>query len=436
MSQKNIFSRLQGPLAVSDIYDKVAELSAQVEALKTAPATTTTTTINNTTTVTDITGASGQASVPQFAFIPNLTTVPSNNPTTGAPYAQNGLLIQVGRNFYVYVGAPTYQWIPVGVTESGIANCEWLTSVAGTNTITAITSQAYTALASGFLARIIPAHTNTGAVTLNVNSIGASAVTKYGSVALSGGELVANTAYLLLWDGTQWQILGAFAVLEAAVAAAEWAVGVAGTNTITCTTATAYTSFGSGFLLRLVPANTNTGAATIAVNGITAVAVTKNGSIALTGGELIAGQCYLLMWDGTRMQIVGQMGFGGSSGSFTPVISFGGASVGVTYSVNAGQYYTDAGGMIHATLQITLSSKGTSTGAALISGLPATAGAQWEAMIEATSMSGLTGSMSANVQNGTSEIQLSQWGATGVAAVTDTVFTNTSSLNLSFVYHA
>lgn len=528
----NIFPRLQGPAAVSDIYDKVAQISSDLDALKTAAATPAETTIN-TTTVTNISKATGQASQPQYAFIPNLTAVPSNNPTQGAPYAQDGLLIQVGRNFYVYVGTPTYQWIPIGVTESAVANCEWLTGVAGTNTVTAATAQTYTSLANGFLARFIPAHSNTTAVTLNVNGIGAKAITKFGSTALSGGELILGTAYLLLYDGTEWQLLGAFAVTESAIAAAEWALSVAGTNTITCTTATSYTalgsgfilrfipantnngattlnvngigagpvtkygatalsggelvagtayelmwdgaqwqilglvavteagvaaaewavgvtgtntvtcttatgygSFGNGFILRFVPANTNSGAVTIAVNGITAAAVTKNGTTALTGGELVAGTAYELMWDGARLQIVGQIGGGSSSGSFTPLLNFGGASVGVVYAVNSGTYYTDAGGMIHATLEISLTAKGSSTGAATISGLPVTAGGvQWEAAIEAIGMSGLTGALSANVQAATAIVRINQWGATGTAALVETFFTNTSSLHLSFMYH-
>lgn len=94
------------------------------------------------------------------------------------------------------------------VSESLIAQAEWLTNVAGTNAITAITAITYQSLAAGFVVRLIPAHTNTGAVTLSVNGITVAAVTKNGSVALSAGELQINRAYLLLWDGTRWQIIG------------------------------------------------------------------------------------------------------------------------------------------------------------------------------------------------------------------------------------
>jgi hypothetical protein len=56
-------------------------------------------------------------------------------------------------------------------------------------------------------------------------------------------------------------------------------------------------------------------------------------------------------------------------GAFTPVVTFGGASVGITYTTNAGMY-TKIGNIVHISGYILLSSKGSSTGTALIEGLP------------------------------------------------------------------
>lgn len=58
-------------------------------------------------------------------------------------------------------------------------------------------------------------------------------------------------------------------------------------------------------------------------------------------------------------------------GTWTMGISFGGASVGVTYGVNTGTY-TKIGRQVTANGLMTLSSKGSSTGAAFITGLPFT----------------------------------------------------------------
>jgi hypothetical protein len=58
-----------------------------------------------------------------------------------------------------------------------------------------------------------------------------------------------------------------------------------------------------------------------------------------------------------------------ASGAFTPVLQFGGASVGLAYSRQIGTY-TRIGDRLLYNITITLSSKGTSTGSVSISGLP------------------------------------------------------------------
>jgi hypothetical protein len=84
-----------------------------------------------------------------------------------------------------------------------------LTNVAGTNTITATASPtpAYTV---GQRFTFIPAVTNTGAVTLNITSVGAGAV-QWAGAALTGGELVAGTAVTVLVTATTpvFEIVGA-----------------------------------------------------------------------------------------------------------------------------------------------------------------------------------------------------------------------------------
>ena len=68
----------------------------------------------------------------------------------------------------------------------------FLTSVAGTNTITA-TATPTPAYTVGQRFTFVPAVTNTGATTLNISSVGAGAVQMNGA-ALTGGELVAGAA--------------------------------------------------------------------------------------------------------------------------------------------------------------------------------------------------------------------------------------------------
>ena len=81
-------------------------------------------------------------------------------------------------------------------------------TVAGTDTITATVSPSLTAYASGQMFAFVAANTNTGAVTINISSLGAKAITKNGNTALSAGDLTANYLFVVVYDGTQFQVVG------------------------------------------------------------------------------------------------------------------------------------------------------------------------------------------------------------------------------------
>ncbi len=322
------------------------------------------------------------------------------------------------------------------VDESLIANSEWLLGVSGTNDITGSTAIPYTSIKAGFVVRLVPANTNTGAVTINVNSSGIYPVTRYGATALSGGEMSAGTCYLIQFDGVEWQIIGLFPIKESMVADAEWLTGVAGTNTITGTTVVAYTSLVAGFVVRLIPANSNTGAVTLDVNGIGAQPVIANG-VALTGGELVIGLARELLWDGASWQILGfSSSSSGTTGSWTPDLNFGGANTGITYSLQNGHYY-NFGVIVVATFDITLTSKGVAVGLAEIFGLPFSPSATeitGGAVQYCSNMLLLTSIPSVLAELGTTKAALFNCGAAGSTNLTDANFTNTSRMIGTVIY--
>lgn len=49
---------------------------------------------------------------------------------------------------------------------------------------------------------------NTGAATINVNSLGAKAITKNGTTALNDGDIAAGSVVTITYDGTQFQLQG------------------------------------------------------------------------------------------------------------------------------------------------------------------------------------------------------------------------------------
>jgi hypothetical protein len=79
---------------------------------------------------------------------------------------------------------------------------------AGTDTITATLSPAITAYAAGQRYHFKAGGTNTGAATINLNSVGAKDLKKgaAGSTALEAGDITAGGMYTVEYDGTNMQL--------------------------------------------------------------------------------------------------------------------------------------------------------------------------------------------------------------------------------------
>lgn len=79
-------------------------------------------------------------------------------------------------------------------------------SISGTDTITGAMSPALTAYAAGQEFKFVSAGANTGAVTLNIDSLGAKAVTKNGTTALAAGDIPSGAMVHVTYDGTRFQV--------------------------------------------------------------------------------------------------------------------------------------------------------------------------------------------------------------------------------------
>ena len=87
---------------------------------------------------------------------------------------------------------------------------------------------------------------------------------------------------------------------------------VAGTNTITATATPTLTAYATGAIYSFIAANTNSGAATLSIDGLTAKSITKNGSVALSAGDIQSGKMMLVEYDGTTFQLINNIVYGGS----------------------------------------------------------------------------------------------------------------------------
>lgn len=115
---------------------------------------------------------------------------------------------------------------------------------------------------------------------------------------------------------------------------------------------------------------------------------------------------------------------------FTPVLTFGGASVGITYVTQDGRF-TKIGNVVFYQIYMILTNKGSSVGGAAIS-LPFTSnafpGVQCASVNTYTGLTGLTGALFAAVSSGTATVTIAQSSATALANISNTAFTNNTSI--------
>lgn len=86
------------------------------------------------------------------------------------------------------------------VNEASKGQARVLSSVSGTNTITATMTPDLDAYAAGMIVVFTPAGNNTGATTLNIDSLGALDVQKADGDALVSGDLVSGIPAVLVLD--------------------------------------------------------------------------------------------------------------------------------------------------------------------------------------------------------------------------------------------
>ena len=110
-----------------------------------------------------------------------------------------------------------------------------LITVAGTDTITGTVSPSLTAYTAGQIFSFVVGATNTGAVTLNIDGLGAKAVTRTGAIALVAGGMVTGQVALVEYDGTRFQLLDPNAFTDLLISGALTYGGVTLTNAVTGT---------------------------------------------------------------------------------------------------------------------------------------------------------------------------------------------------------
>jgi len=129
-------------------------------------------------------------------------------------------------------------------------------------------------------------------------------------------------------------------------------------------------------------------------------------------------------------------------GTWTPVLNFGGATTGIAYSQQFGNY-TKVGRIVHLKLRIVLSSKGSASGFSEITGVPFTpaddfSSVSFEKGGTVDTWNYLTASNYRYVLTQSGEVQILKIDTTTTSSfsvrATDSDFTNTSDIRLTMTY--
>lgn len=229
-------------------------------------------------------------------------------------------------------------------------------STTGVNTYVTTLSPVLAALASGVKVTVKFSDASTGASTLNPNSLGAKKMYKDPSTQIGNGDITDEQSYEFVYDAALdgasggWMRLGAGASSSLSVAAVadintgtdnskyltslgmqgskyetqyrlrSFAPSTTAANTYTASLSPAITTYGSGGLLLSIKfTNHNTGAATLNVNGLGALAIVRNDGSALQASDIGDNFTGLLQYDGTSLILVNARGSSGGSAWTTSV---------------------------------------------------------------------------------------------------------------------
>jgi hypothetical protein len=208
-------------------------------------------------------------------------------------------------------------------------------------------------------------------------------------------------------------------------------------NAVTLAPTPVITSYAAGQRFSFPPASANTAATTVAISGLAPRNLLYADGTALSGNEMLSTGVYDIEDNGSNLVLMNSAQ-GSNITNWTPGITFGGGNTGITYTTQSGIAFK-VGRICFFAFFVQLSNKGSSTGTMNITGLPFTINANWlgnnGGPCYATNVTFASGFLMINlVLNQKSLGLLNIISASNFAALTDTAFSNTSSLASSMFY--
>jgi len=190
----------------------------------------------------------------------------------------------------------------------------------------------------------------------------------------------------------------------------------------------------------VVPLNQSSVSDSVSVANLTAGRAVSAASLTLSTGNVTQGASgtgYNFTANTPAAGMTSQLLNWYEEGTWTPSLSFGGAASGVTYGGQLG-YYTRIGRVVYYSFDITLTSKGTSIGSAVVSGLPFTASnlnsLYPDGVLRCVTALVVTAPANAPVLKNTTTIGLFNYVSGSQVAITNTAFSNNTEFTVTGFY--
>lgn len=235
-----------------------------------------------------------------FTFTPG-TTISSSQVNADYDYIINQVNANAAKNG-VNSSITALLGLTTPIAVSGGGSPIWTATTIG-GTANAVTVTATTpiissySLTKGNIVSLQATATNTGTATLNVNSLGATAIvrpTQSGLIALIGGEIQSGQVYNVYYDGTQYILLNpidSFGTATNLTAAATTDLGTIVSHTVVVTGNTGITSFGSSASTALPLYYVRfTGTPTITYNATSLILPNSQTTVGMNAGDALIAE--------------------------------------------------------------------------------------------------------------------------------------------------
>jgi len=179
-------------------------------------------------------------------------------------------------------------------------------SASAANTYTASLTPVPASYTTGMSVLIKFTNTNTGAATINLNSLGAKSIKRLDGSALSSGDIYSSMIAILCYDGTNFQLLNAQTIKASHIQnnSFSYAIDAGSANNLSITLTPSPSGYTDGMSVFVKVAANNTGASTINVNGLGSKNIKRCDLTDPLAGNLAEGMIAELHYDGTQFQLM------------------------------------------------------------------------------------------------------------------------------------